>query len=105
MSLGLQGGLDVVLAKLAIFEANAPGSVTSLWLQDWVGKRLTSLGSQILWNWAYNKEAYPDFSKFIHDMNQRGIRVLGYINPYLAMDCVLFDKSDPELTHNLYPVL
>ena len=177
MSLGLQGGKDAVLSKLSTFEANAPDCVTSLWLQDWVGKRLTSFGSQLLWNWEYNKEAYPNFPDFIKELNKRGIRVLGYINPYLAMDCpmyqeasqrgfcvkdqagedyavkittfdvaiidltnnnacswiksiiktnmigiglsgwmadfaeflptdcVLFDKSDPELTHNLYPVL
>ncbi|HKM07350.1 MAG TPA: alpha-glucosidase [Sphaerochaeta sp.] len=93
MSLGLQGGLDTVLSKLAAFEANAPGCVTSLWLQDWVGKRLTSFGSQLLWNWEYNKEAYPDFPQFIRDLNQRGIRVLGYINPYLAMDCPMYQEA------------
>ncbi len=177
MSLGLQGGNEAVLSKLATFEASAPECITSVWIQDWVGKRLTSFGSQLLWNWQYNKEAYPDFPLFIKDLRNRGIRVLGYINPYLAMDCpmyreaslqgfcvknqegedyavkittfdvaiidltnsaarawiksiikenmigiglsgwmadfaeflptdcVLFDKSDPELTHNLYPVL
>lgn len=93
MSLGLQGGKDAVLSKLAQFEAYAPGCVTSLWIQDWVGKRLTSFGSQLMWNWEYNKEAYPDFTQFIKDLRSRGIRVLGYINPYLAMDCPMYQEA------------
>jgi len=93
MSLGLQGGGDAVLSKLAMFEANAPGCVTSVWLQDWVGKRLTSFGSQLLWDWQYNKEAYPDFPQFIKELRKRGIRVLAYINPYLAMDCPMYKEA------------
>ncbi len=93
MSLGLQGGKDAVLSKLARFEATSPDCITSVWLQDWVGKRLTSFGSQLLWNWEYNKEAYPDFPQFIKDLRKRGIRVLGYINPYLAMDCPMYKEA------------
>jgi len=96
MSLGLQGGSEAVLSKLAAFEVNAPGCITSLWLQDWVGKRLTSFGSQLQWDWEYNKEAYPDFPQFIENQNKRGIRVLGYINPYLAMDCPMYQEASMQ---------
>ncbi|MBI9096741.1 MAG: alpha-glucosidase [Sphaerochaeta sp.] len=96
MSLGLQGGSEAVLAKLAAFESNAPGCITSVWLQDWVGKRITSFGSQLLWNWEYNKEAYPAFPQFVKDMNRRGIRILGYINPYLAMDCPMYQEASRQ---------
>lgn len=93
MSLGVQGGREAVLAKLAAFDTYAPGCITSLWIQDWVGKRITSFGSQLLWNWEYNEEAYPAFAEFIHEMRERGIRVLGYINPYLATDCPMYQEA------------
>ncbi|WP_319756965.1 alpha-glucosidase [uncultured Sphaerochaeta sp.] len=93
ISLGVQGGREAVLAKLAAFDTHAPGSITSLWIQDWVGKRITSFGSQLLWNWEYHKESYPAFPQFIREMNERGIRVLGYINPYLAMDCPMYQEA------------
>ncbi|AEV28428.1 family 31 glycosyl hydrolase, alpha-glucosidase [Sphaerochaeta pleomorpha str. Grapes] len=93
MSLGLQGGTNAVLEKLGKFEQYAPKAITSLWLQDWVGKRITSFGSQLLWNWEYNKEQYPDFPRFIETIHEKGIKVLGYINPYLAMDCPMYREA------------
>ena len=93
MSLGLQGGAAAVLEKLGKFAQYAPNAVTSIWLQDWVGKRMTSFGSQLLWNWEYNHETYPDFPQFIETMDKKGIKVLGYINPYLAMDCPMYAQA------------
>ena len=93
--LGLQGGAEKV--KKVIKEAkNAGNPVTALWIQDWVGKRTTGFGDQLKWRWYAQEKSefkdsngnpepsYPDFKTFCADMNKDGIKVLGYINSFLA---------------------
>ena len=93
--LGLQGGTDKV--KKIIKEAKLAGNpVTALWIQDWVGRRVTGFGDQLKWRW-YAQEtseltdssgqpepSYPDFKNFTAEMNKDGVKVLGYINSFLA---------------------
>ena len=93
--LGLQGGAEKVTS--IVKEAKAAGNpVTALWIQDWVGKRTTNFGDQLKWRWYAQEKseytdsegnpepAYPDFKEFCAEMNRRGVKVLGYINPFLA---------------------
>jgi alpha-glucosidase len=93
--LGLQGGTEKV--KKVIKEAKLAGNpVTALWIQDWVGRRVTGFGDQLKWRWyaQENSEfkdsdgnpepAYPDFKNFTEEMNKDGVKVLGYINSFLA---------------------
>ena len=59
-------------------------SISSYWLQDWVGTRETTLGTRLQWNWDLDEKRYPEFKKLISDMNKEGIEVMGYINPFLS---------------------
>jgi len=92
MVLGLQGGAQVVQQKLET--ALAQGiQVTAVWAQDWVGKRLTAFGKQLMWNWRYNPVEYPDLPAVIEALRARGILFLGYINPFLALEGDLFQEA------------
>lgn len=83
--LGVQGGRAVVEAKLE--KALAAGiRVTALWCQDWQGIRMTPYGKQLYWNWEYDNNLYPDLPASIESLQERGIRFLGYNNPFLATD-------------------
>lgn len=83
--LGLMGGTQVVRGKLADAR-NAGVQVAGLWLQDWVGTRRTSAGTQLWWNWFLDAQYYPDWRQLVDDVAKAGGRVLAYINPFLATD-------------------
>jgi alpha-glucosidase len=70
--------LDAILA--------AGAAVTGLWCEDWVGIRQTSFGRRLFWDWRWNPDRYPDLPARIAALAARGIRFLGYVNPYLAVD-------------------
>lgn len=81
---GLQGGNKKVEEKLEkALQLDHP--IGSVWIQDWVGRRKTRLGSQLNWQWQVDSLSYPDFRNWILKMNRKNIQVLGYINPFLAM--------------------
>ena len=67
--------------------------VSGLWNQDWCGKRVTSFGKRLQWDWHYHKEMYPDLPDRIKELHERGIKYLGYINPYLVKDGMLFEEG------------
>ena len=81
--IGMQGGTEKVRAKLKALEA-AGVPVAAFWLQDWEGQRRTSFGKQLWWNWELDRDRYPGWEKLVADLKARGIRVLTYINPFLA---------------------
>ncbi|MBM9578875.1 alpha-glucosidase [Leptospira sp. 201903070] len=90
--LGVQGGKEVVLKHIE--DAKKAGNpITALWIQDWVGRRKTSFGSQLWWRWIADEKSYPDFKKFCSDLNAQGISVLGYLNPFLANEGPLFEEA------------
>lgn len=90
--LGLQGGTGVVLGKLA--RAQEFGvKVAALWCQDWEGRRITSFGKQLMWDWHYHKGLYPNLPATIEELRQKGIRFLGYINPFLALEGELYKEA------------
>ncbi|MCX9148452.1 alpha-glucosidase [Erythrobacter sp. WG] len=72
----------------ALIEAGA--AVSGLWCEDWVGIRETSFGRRLFWDWQWNAARYPDLPQRIAALKARGIRFLGYVNPYLAVDGPLF---------------
>ncbi len=85
---GVQGGTQQVYDKLAGLEAwDTP--MAGFWLQDWVGKRQTAFGSNLWWNWVLDEKQYPGWDEMIRTLRAKGIRVMTYINPYLA------DIGDP----------
>ncbi|MBO0661216.1 alpha-glucosidase [Jiella sp. MQZ9-1] len=68
--------------------------VCGLWCEDWVGLRQTSFGKRLFWDWQANDSRYPDLKRRIADLAARGIRFLGYVNPYLCNDGPLFAEAE-----------
>ena len=80
--LGLQGGTAFV--RKVVSEMQAAGTeISGVWLQDWVGKRVTRFGEQLWWTWQLNRTTYPGWSKMVKDFRKDGIRVMTYINPFV----------------------
>ncbi|MBD7963065.1 alpha-glucosidase [Fictibacillus norfolkensis] len=90
--LGLQGGTDTVQKKLDL--ALEKGiKVGGVWCQDWQGKRITSFGKRLMWNWRWNSDEYPNLDEKIKEWKAKGIRFLGYINPYVAVEGDLYETA------------
>ncbi len=88
---GLKQG-EASFARLeALIEAGA--AISSLWCEDWVGIRETSFGRRLFWDWQWNATRYPDLPARIAALKARGIRFLGYVNPYLAVDGPLYPEA------------
>lgn len=93
--LGLQGGTKTVLSKLK--NAQDKGlKVSGIWAQDWEGRRITSFGKQLMWDWIWNKNHYPDLDKVIPKLKEDGVRFLGYINPFLALEGKLYKEASEK---------
>ena len=90
--LGIQGGTDVMLEKYNKVLAHN-GKVNGIWIQDWEGRRVTAVGKQLFWNWEWDKELYPDLDKKIKELNAKGVKVLGYCNPFLAIEKPLYKEA------------
>lgn len=72
---------------------DAGAAVSGLWCEDWVGIRQTSFGRRLFWDWQWNAARYPDLPARIASLKARGIRFLGYVNPYLAVDGPLYPEA------------
>ena len=70
--------------------------VNGLWCEDWAGTRQTSFGKRLFWDWHWNPKQYPDYRTWVASLNTRGIRFLGYVNPYLCSDGTLFAEAKAE---------
>ncbi|MBN8436331.1 alpha-glucosidase [Priestia flexa] len=93
--LGIQGGTEVVEEKLN--KALEKGvKVAGVWCQDWQGKRITSFGKRLMWNWEWNQDEYPKLDQKIVEWKQKGIRFLGYINPYVAVEGHLYKEANEK---------
>lgn len=100
--IGLQGGSEKVLERLAMLERHGV-KISGVWLQDWVGQRATGFGERLWWNWQLDRSRYPDWEELAATLEAKGIRVLSYVNPYLADDAGergydrdLFDEAKRE---------
>ncbi len=93
---GMQGGTARVREVYALLrDAGVP--VAGFWLQDWVGRRETSFGSQLWWNWELDDARYPDWERLQSDLAVDGVRLMIYVSPYLV------DAADkPGVQRNLY---
>lgn len=97
---GMEGGLETIeplIASLVKFQV----PVSAIWLQDWSGGRVfTDFARKgVVWNWEFDNTTYPDFPDFIKEMKEKGVKVLGYVNP-MFIDA----KKFPSKTYqrNLY---
>jgi alpha-glucosidase len=90
--LGTQGGREVTHSRMNKMQA-AGVNIAALWCQDWEGKRETSFGKQLFWDWIYSGELYPDLPGYIADLKHKNVRFLGYINPFLAIEGELYKTA------------
>lgn len=93
--IGAQGGSERVRKIWKQLQA-AELPITAFWLQDWVGKRKTAIGSQLWWNWELNTQHYDQWQALQREWQAQDIRVMGYINPFLV------DVETRPHTRNLY---
>ncbi|MBO6041047.1 MAG: alpha-glucosidase, partial [Oscillospiraceae bacterium] len=88
--LGVQGGTERVTA-LEKRCRDAGVNISAVWIQDWEGRRVTSFGKRLQWDWRWNREMYPGLDEWIR--NDAGVAWMGYINPYLVEGGVLFREA------------
>jgi alpha-glucosidase len=92
---GVQGGTARVREVVAQLRA-AGVPLAGVWLQDWVGQRVTSFGRRLWWNWVLDRERYPGWDQLVADLRAQGIRVLTYVNPMLV------DAAGRPVDRNLF---
>ncbi|MBD2748717.1 alpha-glucosidase [Microvirga sp. BT688] len=90
--IGLKDGADSFERLERIVAAGT--KVSGLWCEDWVGLRHTSFGARLFWDWKANDDRYPALRQRIAELEDRGIRFLGYVNPYIAVDGSLFPEAE-----------
>ena len=88
--LGVQGGTRRAL-ELRDRCVSGGMDVSAVWIQDWEGKRVTSFGKRLQWDWRWNREMYPGLDGVI--AADEACRWMGYINPYLVDGGVLFAEA------------
>ena len=88
--LGVQGGTEKTLELLNRCRDGGM-DVSAVWIQDWEGRRITSFGKRLQWDWRWNKDTYPGLDKVI--ASDPNTRWMGYINPYLVEGGVLFAEA------------
>ncbi|MBD5092371.1 MAG: alpha-glucosidase [Clostridiales bacterium] len=93
--LGVQGGTETMLKKYDT-AVKYGAKVNGIWIQDWEGRRVTAVGKQLYWNWQWDKELYPNLDKAIKELNEKGVKVLGYCNPFLAVEKPLYKEASEK---------
>eukprot|EP00929_Paragymnodinium_shiwhaense_P101511 TRINITY_DN64659_c0_g1_i1.p1 TRINITY_DN64659_c0_g1~~TRINITY_DN64659_c0_g1_i1.p1 ORF type:complete len:810 (+),score=161.31 TRINITY_DN64659_c0_g1_i1:75-2504(+) len=79
--IGDEGGATKVTAHIDELVASGV-PVVGVWIQDWSGFLSTRNGRVVWWNWQLDEANYPKY--WFHEMAARGIKVLTYVNPFLA---------------------
>lgn len=90
--LAVQGGMDAVMEKLAVTKLH-DSPVSAVWTQDWSGALHTRFGAQVLWHWRVDETLYPKLDQQIATLKELGVRLLGYVNPYLRKGTPLCDEA------------
>ncbi|KAJ7514003.1 hypothetical protein O6H91_23G022100 [Diphasiastrum complanatum] len=81
--IGIQGGTDTVKRIWKqLQEHDVP--IAAFWLQDWVGQRTTSVGSQLWWNWEVDTDHYPGWNDLVKELQSENICTMTYLNPFLV---------------------
>lgn len=93
--LAIQEGTDTIQKKLDEAKKHKI-PVAGVWSQDWSGCRRTGFGYQVMWNWQWDKELYPNLDQKIKEWKEDGIRFLGYINPFIAIEKELYQIASKE---------
>lgn len=93
--LGIQGGSEIMMNKVEN-ALNHDMAVSGVWIQDWEGRRVTAVGKQLYWNWEHDAELYPELPSKIKELNEKGIKVLGYCNTFLAVEKPLYKEASEK---------
>ncbi|WP_081644867.1 alpha-glucosidase [Butyrivibrio sp. AE2015] len=93
--LAIQEGTEKIDEKIKKVEDKG-GKVCGIWSQDWCGCRRTGFGYQVMWNWQWDKDLYHNLDIKIKEWKQKGIRFLGYINPFIALEGELYKTASKE---------
>ena len=91
--LGVQGGTERTLDLLGKCREGGM-DVSAVWIQDWEGRRITSFGKRLQWDWRWDEKSYPGLDKVI--AADENTRWMGYINPYLVESGVLFKAAQEK---------
>lgn len=89
--IGLKEG-ERSFERLELYAA-ADTAISGLWCEDWVGIRQTSFGRRLFWDWKWNPERYPHLDRRIKELHEKGVRFMGYVNPYLCVDGSLYPTA------------
>lgn len=92
----MHGGSSAVRARVAAMKA-AGVPLSAVWLEDWVGERVSQVANRLWWNWEPDADLYPDWPALVAELRREGIRVLSYFNPYLVDP-----SAKPNVKRNLY---
>ena len=88
----VQGGRDALLAEADALDA-AGVPYGALWAQDWSGRREFAPGSfGVAYQWVPDDALYPDFAGLTAELHARGVRYLGYANPFVIPELAHFDE-------------
>lgn len=90
--IAVQGGTEAVKKKVQT-ALNAGIPLAGVWSQDWCGARITLFGKQVMWNWEHDPELYPNLKGMMAQLKEKGIRFLGYINPFIALEGKLYHHA------------
>lgn len=90
--LGVQGGTERAFS-LAESTLQSGVPLAGIWCQDWAGKRETSFGRRLQWDWKLNEKMYPGLPEKIREYKEHGIRFLAYNNGYLVNDGKLYREA------------
>ncbi|MCS6819542.1 MAG: hypothetical protein NZ522_06270, partial [Chitinophagales bacterium] len=88
----MQGGrirVNELINKLRNYGAQ----INAIWIQDWVGRRKVRFGSRLWWTWQADTNSYPNLREWIGELNKKGIKVLGYINPFIVPQSPFFAEA------------
>ena len=93
--LAVQEGTEKIDEKIEKAERRGV-KICGIWSQDWCGCRRTGFGYQVMWNWQWNKDLYHNLDQKIKEWKEKGIRFLGYINPFIAIEGELYKIASKE---------
>eukprot|EP00594_Rhizosolenia_setigera_P000886 CAMPEP_0178950602 /NCGR_PEP_ID=MMETSP0789-20121207/6747_1 /TAXON_ID=3005 /ORGANISM="Rhizosolenia setigera, Strain CCMP 1694" /LENGTH=903 /DNA_ID=CAMNT_0020631353 /DNA_START=11 /DNA_END=2722 /DNA_ORIENTATION=- len=84
----MHGGSQKIYDRIEAVQ-NAGVNLSAVWIEDWAGELETWLSglimlNRLLWNWNPNRNLYPDWEDFVQTLNDQGIKVLIYFNPYFV---------------------
>ncbi|MHA1709879.1 MAG: alpha-glucosidase [Candidatus Baldrarchaeia archaeon] len=94
------GGSDKVRAVVRkLLEEGVP--LAGVWIEDWGGRCVLEISGAkwwtVRWNWVPDRTLYPDWEDLIRELNNLGVRVIIYFNPYLAKP-----HPNENLSRNLF---